>query len=77
MSELCLDLCLTACCGAPAGKCAAFLKSSSCKDVDPGEAAVAQCISELVAAAEAGDSQDAGAWPGQQCALRHSIGWLS
>lgn len=27
---------------------------------------MAQCISELVAEAEAGDSQDAGAWPGKQ-----------
>jgi len=44
----------------PAGKCAEFFKSSSCKDVEPGDAAVAQCISDLVAAAEAGDSQDAG-----------------
>lgn len=50
----------------PAGKCADFLKSSSCKDVEPGEAAVAQCISELVAAAEAGDSQDAETVP-EEC----------
>mgnify|MGYP001806932171 CR=1 FL=1 len=43
-----------------AGKCAELLKSSpSCKDVEPGEAAVASCISDLVSAAEAGDS-DAG-----------------
>lgn len=42
------------------GKCADFLKSSSCKEVEPGEGAVARCISDLVSAAEAGDTQDAG-----------------
>lgn len=49
-----------------AGKCAEFFKSSSCKDVEPGDAAVAQCISDLVAAAEAGDSEDAGEAMGSQ-----------
>ncbi|WIA10935.1 hypothetical protein OEZ85_011100 [Tetradesmus obliquus] len=37
------------------GKCKDFLSSSVCKDLEPGEGAVANCISEGIAAAEVGE----------------------
>lgn len=43
-----------------AGKCKDFLSSSVCKDLEPGEGAVANCISEGIAAAEVGE-ESAGA----------------
>ncbi|GBF91163.1 2-C-methyl-D-erythritol 2,4-cyclodiphosphate synthase [Raphidocelis subcapitata] len=36
----------------PAGACAAFISSSSCKDVDAGEGQLAECISDLISEAE-------------------------
>lgn len=43
-----------------AGKCKEFLQASVCKDVEAGEGQVAECISDVIAAAESGDTQDAG-----------------
>eukprot|EP00882_Tetradesmus_deserticola_P009845 GHRQ01010403.1.p1 GENE.GHRQ01010403.1~~GHRQ01010403.1.p1 ORF type:complete len:576 (+),score=223.19 GHRQ01010403.1:287-2014(+) len=37
------------------GKCKEFLSSSVCKDVEAGEGGVANCISEAISAAEAGE----------------------
>eukprot|EP00775_Hariotina_reticulata_P012795 gene12795-12923_t len=37
------------------GKCKDLYSASSCKDVTPGEGAVAECISELLSAADAGE----------------------
>jgi hypothetical protein len=59
-------------CLVPTGRCKEFYSASSCKDVTPGEGAVAECISGLLSAADAGE-QGAGAmmsrWPYQamQC----------
>jgi hypothetical protein len=43
---------------AAAGKCKEFLATSVCKDIEAGEGAVADCISESIAAAEAGEEGD-------------------
>jgi hypothetical protein len=51
----------------PPGACAKFIPSSSCKDVDAGEGKVAECISQLIASAEAaGTGEDAGGSGGAQ-----------
>ncbi|KAI8465216.1 MAG: hypothetical protein J3K34DRAFT_379960 [Monoraphidium minutum] len=42
----------------PDGKCADFMNTSSCKDVKLGEGKVAECVSALIAAAEAGGGDD-------------------
>ncbi|KAF8068300.1 hypothetical protein HT031_001987 [Scenedesmus sp. PABB004] len=51
---------------AAGGACKAFLTSSACRDVEPGEGAVAECISDTINAAEAGDNQDAESVP-EEC----------
>lgn len=51
-----------------AGKCKDFLSSSTCKEVDAGEGAIAECISDLISAAEAGE-QDAGEQQPWHCAV--------
>jgi hypothetical protein len=44
-----------------AGACGEFIRSSPCEGIEPGEGAVAECLSQLIAASEASDSEDAGA----------------
>lgn len=43
-----------------AGKCKEFLQTSVCKDVEAGEGAVAECISDMISAAESGENEEAG-----------------
>ncbi|KIZ00875.1 hypothetical protein MNEG_7090 [Monoraphidium neglectum] len=44
----------------PQGDCADFIPSSSCKDVDFGDGRVAECLSQIIAAAEAADTEAEG-----------------